>query len=422
MDSAQDTSEPLGQGVRNIPAPPDPFEKAESTDPLGPNLPPVELVSNVVAATPALEPPALPSNVLPSSLDNASPPASIGRVEDKVGLPIPARETVDSKSESLVGEPALEPALPNRNESRDGSVVANASELNASPESPSLPISSSLSSSSSSSLPQPSLLAPSESSTGEVKLNLDFLSKKKPRRNGFFFLWGLGIFLLLGLIIWYLLTFIFNFNLNKNGGGGPVLELNQPSGESLNPGIESSPSPEVQKEVSKILPDKAFGALASADLELYLLKGLSLRGVILNYEATDSLETKLYVYDYRVLEGEATPSARIYESTESAFLEKTGTSRKSLYELKSSSQAFKDLVSGEKVYGVTQPIVDFGKIKIVSMTVGSSRLVYGLTQNAGQIFLTPVYVFEGTAKIPGEGNKGTNEIKIWLYAFGLGSD
>ena len=66
--------------------------------------------------------------------------------------------------------------------------------------------------------------------------------------------------------------------------------------------------------------------------------------------------------------------------------------------------------------------MDFGKIKIVSMTVGSSRLVYGLTQNAGQIFLTPVYVFEGTAKIPGEGNKGTNEIKIWLYAFGLGSD
>ena len=399
----------FGQGVRNFPEPPDPFEKAEKGMPVNADTagtPPQTPVETMKLEQKTSE--------LPNPLPQKEPAAPVPFVAPAitpavVNLPVPSPVPTESTA-TIPKEPAVVAPLgtiPDREEIKAAETPQTVSKTP--PQ-----IVESVAKEAVVNAPAAPLNAKYEN------YSADFTLPKKRR----FSPWLLIIpaaFTLTGITIYGVFYFLNSSQKESTPEDvAPALVLVESS-----PSATGSPSAQPKVPAKALAPaENGFGVLPKFTMDNLAIAGLGLGGTVVANDATPSAlpqKAKVFAFsgDYNLASASAyfspdhpdiiplTP-----ELTPDQF--DSQVSEQSLYPIKETGAALSEISSSSKLYGVSGKKLDWTKNKLQSLQITNYYLIYYYPPNSR--FWYPLYIFEGNGVLVGDAKESVIKMKFFLPA------
>lgn len=369
----QNDSLPLGQGVKKIQEPPDPFEDKKELTELSQIMAPevkVEAAEPPTPPTPQTPPPAASTNEPPHERLHL-----VKKETDEI-LKNVATEISESQKQTTPALTVVETTSPPPSSSETDTATQT-------PEAAPPP-------------PPPVPPAPPIDNIAEM-------TKIQPKSGRFkVLLAALLAVLVLGGLSAAGFYFWKQFN-QKPTAPGPTLELTPLS----SPSAQSSPSSIFK--VSSPLAEKAFGALPPPDFSRVLLTGLNLSTAVISNEATPSADTqKGYIYEFTSQTAWASSSALLNRSELAGA---TANGAQSLYPLKTKDEALSELLAEANAAGSSSPDVDWKRNRLTSLSIKSIDLAHF---SSGR-FIYLIYVISGGGKVLGRDFSTPADVSLNLF-------
>lgn len=413
----------FGQGVRNMPQPPDPYDKVENSglQTVAPTLPPIEGVK------PALKLPDLkeeiastPPPVIPKDPSISLPPTNVE--EKSVVEPVPlAIVSANLLQTPVIGEKLNnpEPAKINIAENKPEQLNVNAASITTALPTPKLniplpkePMSLPVASQPVGGPPPPPLNIPYKD------YPLDYKFPKKRQLSPWLLVIPV-VLILLGLIIYGVLYFLATPKSQPTPEDGTTLILKDESSQN----IASSPAAVPNLPAKPKIPlENGFGTLPPPAFDSFALNGLSLGGVVVANESTSSaVFEKSNVYEFSGDTNAASSSAifspehptvskGISQISSDAF--NSQISGQSLYPVINPNQALTNLVSSAVLYGITEKKIDWTKDKLRALVIVDNYIAHYYPPKSKYWY--PIYIFEGKGKLVGDA-ANSNGFKIIFF-------